>query len=314
MDRVTIFGSGYVGATTAFYLALSASLELTLVDVQEGKARGVALDIAQSLPFAGSSSKVTGGEDPGLAAGSDLVIITAGNPRLPGMSRLDLTTKNVPIVSSIALEVAASAPHAVVVVVTNPVDEMTYLAWKRGGFEETRIMGMAGVLDTSRLLYFLENIGGLPPADVSAMVLGTHGDEMVPLLDWSRAGDGSVAEALAPETADQVVARTRDGGAEVVGLLKTGSAYYAPAVSVGATALAILGDTGRVLPTSAYLRGQYGVEGIFLGVPARLGRRGVTEILELPLSPGETEALQRSARGVRQRVSELEAVISDESD
>jgi malate dehydrogenase len=314
MDRVTIFGAGHVGATTAFYLALSASLELTLVDVEEGKAKGIALDIAQSLPYAGSSSRVTGGEDPGLVAGSDLVIVTAGFPRLPGMSRLDLISRNVPIISSIARQVAGSAPEAVVVVVTNPVDEMTYLAWRQGGFKETRIMGMAGVLDTSRFLYFLEKLGGLRPTDVTAMVLGTHGDDMAPLLDWSRAGDKSIGEALGPEAVDQIVARTRDGGAEVVGYLKTGSAYYAPAVSVGATALAILGDTGRVLPTSVYLRGQYGVEGIFLGVPARLGRKGVTEVLELPLSARELETLQRSARGVKQRVSELGAVIADESD
>jgi malate dehydrogenase len=314
MDRVTIFGAGHVGATTAFYLALSASLELTLVDVEEGRAEGIALDIAQSLPYAGSSSKVRGGEDPGLVAGSDLVIITAGYPRLPGMSRLDLISRNIPIISSIVGEIAASAPDAVVVVVTNPVDEMTYLAWERGGFKETRIMGMAGVLDTSRFLYFLEDLGGLPPADVNAMVLGTHGDDMAPLLDWSRTGDRPLAEALPPETVDQIVARTRDGGAEVVSFLKSGSAYYAPAVSVGATALAILGDTGRILPTSAYLQGQYGVEGIFLGVPARLGREGVTEILELPLSEREMEALRQSARGVQQRVIELGTVISDEND
>ncbi len=313
MDRVTIFGAGHVGATTAFYLALSASLELALVDVEEGKAKGIALDIAQSLPYTGSSSKVEGGDDPGLVAGSDLVIITAGYPRLPGMSRLDLTSKNVPIVSSIAREVARLAPGAVVVVVTNPVDEMTYLAWKRGGFEETRIMGMAGVLDTSRFLYFLEDIAGLAPADVSAMVLGTHGDDMAPLLDWSRAGDRSLGEALPRETVDQIVARTRDGGAEVVRYMKTGSAYYAPAVSAGATALAILGDTGRILPTSVYLQGQYGIKGIFLGVPARLGREGVTEILELPLSDRDMEALARSARGVEQRVTELRTVIADES-
>jgi malate dehydrogenase len=311
MDKVTIFGAGHVGATTAFYLALSATIDLVLVDVEE-KAKGLALDIGQSLSYTGSGSKVDGGTDAGLAAGSDLVIITAGFPRLPGMSRLDLTSKNVPIVSSIARDVARLAPDAIVIVVTNPVDEMTYLAWKRLGFSEKRVMGMAGVLDTSRFLYYLDTLAGLPPRDVSAMVLGTHGDDMAPLVDWSRAGDSSLAEAVGPGI-EEVIERTRDGGAEIVGYMETGSAYFAPAVSVGVMALAILGDTGRVLPVSAYLTGQYGVRGIFLGVPARLVRGGVAEILELPLSEGESEVLARSAEGVRKRVSELEMVAGDES-
>lgn len=314
MDKVTIFGAGHVGATTAFYLALSATLELALVDVEEGRARGVALDIGQSLPYTGSGSRIEGGSGAELVAGSDLVIITAGFPRLPGMSRLDLISKNVPIVSSIAGAVAGSAPGAAVIVVTNPVDEMTYLAWRRLGFEPPRVMGMAGVLDTSRFLYFLDTVAGLPTRDVNAMVLGTHGDDMAPLLDWSRAGDRPLAEALEATRLDEVVGRTRDGGAEIVGCLKTGSAYYAPAVAVAVMALAVLGDTGRVLPVSAYLDGQYGVEGIFLGVPAKLDRGGVREVIELPLSDREMEALARSAEGVRKRVSELGTVAADESD
>ncbi len=312
MDKVTIFGAGHVGATTAFYLALSAPLELMLVDVEE-KVKGLALDIGQSLSYTGSGSNVGGGTDAGLAAGSDLVIITAGFPRLPGMSRLDLTSKNVPIVTSIAREVARVAPDAIVIVVTNPVDEMAYLALKTLGFSEKRVMGMAGVLDTSRFLYYLETLAGLGPRDVNALVLGTHGEDMTPLVDWSRAGDNSLAEVVGPGI-DEVARRTRDGGAEIVGYMKTGSAYFAPAVSIGVMALAILGDAGRVLPVSAYLTGQYGVEGIFLGVPARLGRDGVSEVLQLPLSEGESQALARSAAGVRKRVLELETVITDESD
>jgi malate dehydrogenase len=314
MDKVTIFGAGHVGATTTFYLALSATLELALVDVEEGRARGVALDIGQSLPYTGSGSRIEGGSRAELVAGSDLVIITAGFPRLPGMSRLDLISKNVPIVSSIAGAVAGLAPGAAVIVVTNPVDEMTYLAWRRLGFEPPRVMGMAGVLDTSRFLYFLDTVAGLPTRDVNAMVLGTHGDDMAPLLDWSRAGDRPLAEVLEAPRLDEVVGRTRDGGAEIVGCLKTGSAYYAPAVAVAVMALAVLGDTGRVLPVSAYLDGQYGVEGIFLGVPAKLDRGGVREVIELPLSDREMEALARSADGVRKRVSELGTVAADESD
>lgn len=312
MDKVTIFGAGHVGATTAFYLSLSATLEIALIDIDD-RAAGLALDIGQSLSYTGSGSKLTGGTEPGLVEGSDLVIITAGFPRLPGMSRLDLTSKNFPIISSIAGEVARLSGDAVVIVVTNPVDEMTYLAWKRLGFDPRKVMGMAGVLDTSRFIYFLEELAGIPARDTTAMVLGTHGDDMVPLPDWSRAGDSSLSEAAGARI-DEVVERTRDGGAEIVSHMKTGSAYFAPAVSIAVMALAVLGDAGRVLPVSAYLEGEYSVNGIFLGVPARLGREGVTEVLELPLSERELEALSRSADGVAERVRELETVAGDASD
>lgn len=306
MEKVTIFGAGNVGATTAFYLALSAGLEIALVDSEGGKARGKALDLSQSLPFAGSRSRVAGGVDPSAVEGSDLVVITAGFPRLPGMSRLDLMEKNAPIVESIARETAEKAPGATLVVVTNPVDEMTYLAWKAASLEPRRVMGMAGVLDTSRFIYFLEREASISPETLNAMVIGTHGDDMVPLAEWSRAGEMPLAEAVEREVLDRCVELTRDAGAEIVSHLKTGSAYYAPAVAIGAMALAILGDTGRVLSTSVYLEGQYGIEGIFLGVPARLGRQGVLEVMELPLSPAERSALMRAADGVRRRVSELE--------
>lgn len=313
MDKVTIFGAGHVGATTAFYLALSASLEISLVDVDEGRAAGLAMDIAQALPYTGSGSSLEGGGDPGTVAGSDLVVITAGYPRTPGMSRLDLISRNAPIVADIATAVAEDAPGAPVIVITNPVDEMTYLAWRRGGFEKQLVMGMAGVLDTSRFLYFLEKMGSLAPLEEDVLVLGTHGDDMVPLTGSSRVGGKPLDEAVDPGTLDRVVTRTRDGGAEIVGYLRTGSAYYAPAVSVGTMALSILNDTGRVLPVSAYMEGQYGIEGIFLGVPARLGRRGVVEVLELPLSKEELGALANAAEGVRERVSQLGTVITDES-
>lgn len=305
MDKVTIFGAGHVGATTAFYIAISADVQVVLVDVEEGKARGLALDIEQSLSYTGSGSRLEGGTDPGLVEGSDLVIITAGHPRLPGMSRLDLTDRNAPIVTSICREVAGSARDAVVVVVTNPVDEMTYLAWKAGEFPERRIMGMAGALDTSRFYCFLNRLASLPVSDVEAMVLGTHGDDMVPLVDWSRAGGSPLSRAVDPKTLEEVVERTRGGGAQIVSYLKSGSAYFAPAVSTGVMALAILGDTGRTFPVSAFLDGQYGIEGVFLGVPARLGRGGVVEVLQIPLSDEESRMLARAAEGVRKRVSDL---------
>ena len=313
MDKVTIFGAGHVGATTAFYLALSASLDLVLVDTVDGTARGTALDIGQSILYADSTASIEGGTDPGLVEGSDLVVITAGYPRMPGMSRLELVEKNAPIVTSIAGEVARSAPDAVVIVVTNPLDEMTHLAWKASGLPAGRVMGMAGVLDTSRFLYFLNQLASLDPQEVQALVLGTHGDDMVPLADWSKAGETSLSDALKPEVLGRVTERTRDAGSEIVGHLKTGSAYFAPAVSIGVMALAVLGDTGRVLPVSAYLRGEYGIEGIFFGVPARLGRQGVLEVLELPLSGSEKESLGRAAEGVSGRIQALGAVATDEN-
>jgi malate dehydrogenase len=290
MDKVTVFGAGHVGATTAFYLALSAALEIALVDIDEGRAQGLALDIEQSMPYTGSGSRLEGGADPSLAAGSDLVVITAGFPRLPGMSRLDLIDKNAPIVQGIARDVARAAPDAVIIVVSNPLDEMTYLAWKASGLDSRRVMGMAGTLDTSRFVCFLSRLAALRPRDLNAMVLGAG----TPL-----------AEVVEPALLDEVVARTRDGGAEIVGYLKTGSAYYAPAVAIGTMALAVLGDTGRVLPVSAYLNGEYGIEGFFLGVPARLGRPGVTEVIELPLSRRELESLRSAAAGVGSRVASL---------
>lgn len=309
MDKVTIFGAGHVGATTAFYLALSATLEISLVDIEGGKAAGLAMDIEQSLPYSGSSSRLSGGDDKGLAQGSDLVVITAGFARTPGMSRLDLTGRNAPIIKEIASSIAVTAPDAVVINVTNPVDEMTYMAWKASSFDERRVMGMAGVLDTSRFMYFLNRLASVEVRDLNAMVLGSHGDDMAPLVDTSSVGGRPLSEAVDGALLDSVVQRTRDGGAEIVGYMKTGSAYYAPAVSIGTMALAVLGDTGRLLPASAYLRGEYGVEGVFLGVPAKLGRQGVLEVVELPLSQRELEYLEDAAAGVGERVAQADEAL-----
>lgn len=302
---MTIFGAGHVGATTAFYLALCATLEISLVDIEGGKAGGLAIDIEQSLPYTGLGSRLRGGDDPALAGGSDLVIITAGFPRLPGMSRLDLTERNAPTVRGIASGVAEAAPGCVLIVVTNPVDEMTYLAWQASGFDERRVIGMAGVLDTSRFTYFLDRLASVPGRDLNALVLGSHGDDMVPLVDTSTVAGEPLSGVVEPGLLEEVVTRTRDGGAEIVGCLGTGSAYHAPAVSIGTMALAVLGDTGRVLPASAYLRGEYGLSGLFLGVPARLGASGVTEVVELPLSERETGSLRSAAEGIRSRIDAL---------
>jgi malate dehydrogenase len=313
MDKVTIFGAGHVGATTAFYLALSATLEISLIDIEGGKARGLAMDIEQSMPYTGSGSRLEGSDDVGLLAGSDLVVITAGFPRLPGMSRLDLTERNAPIIEDISRNVARLAPGAVLINVTNPVDEMTYLAWKASGFDESRVIGMAGVLDTSRFMYFLSRLASVQQRDLNAMVLGSHGDDMAPLVDWARVAGEPLSKVVEEDLLESAVQRTRDGGAEIVGYMKTGSAYYAPAVSIGTMALAVLGDTGRVLPASAYLHGEYGIDGMFLGVPAKLGRAGVLEVVELPLSDREKEFLAHAAEGVGRRVSSL-GKARDESD
>jgi malate dehydrogenase len=314
MDKVTIFGAGHVGATTAFYLALSATLDIALVDVAEGRAKGIAMDIEQAMPYTGSGSRLEGGTEPALAEGSDLVVITAGFPRTPGMSRLDLTARNAPIVSDIARSVARSSPSAVLMNVTNPVDEMTLVAWQASGFDRRRVVGMAGVLDTSRFMYFLNRLASKPARDVNAMVLGTHGDEMVPLTDTSTVGGEPLSAVVDAAVLESVVERTRDGGAEIVSYMKTGSAYYAPAVAIGTMALAILGDTGRVLPVSAFLSGEYGIKDMFLGVPASLGRDGVLEVVELPLSAGELTALQAAAAGVGARLAEARKAGSHESD
>jgi malate dehydrogenase len=302
MDKVTVFGAGHVGATTAFYLAHRRDLDISMVDIDGGKARGLALDIEQSLSYPGSRSTVSGSADAGEVSGSDLVVITAGTPRKRGMSRLDLTSVNAEVVEPIARGVAESAPNAVVVVVTNPVDEMTYLAWSATGFPHRRVVGMAGVLDTSRFMNFLRNVTGVAATDMEAMVLGTHGDDMVPLLDSSVLGDRPLSTALDGADLESVVERTRNAGAEIVGHLKTGSAYFAPAVAIGLMVDAILGDGGDVLPVSTYLDGEYGIRGVFLGVPARLDRSGVVEVVELELSDREIRMLERASEGVLERV------------
>lgn len=219
------------------------------------------------------------------------------------MSRTDLTEKNSSVVTGICSDVARVAPDAVLIIVTNPVDEMTYAAWKTSGFDERRVMGMAGVLDTSRFIHFLRVIGGLDPREVTAMALGSHGDEMVPLPDWSTAGGVPLSKKLDADVLNQCVERARDGGAEIVSFLKTGSAYYAPAESIAVMVMAILGDTGRMLPVTAYARGEYGIDDVFIGLPAKLGRAGITEVVELPLSDREQDALRKAAGAVRSRVS-----------
>lgn len=305
MDKVVIFGAGNVGAATAFFLSQSMELEISLIDIDGEKAEGVALDISHSLPILGVCSRVEGGGDPGLVLGASLVIVTAGFARRPGMSRSELSGENGKIIRQIARECSNLSSDCVVIIVTNPVDEMTYLFWKQSGLAHKRVMGMAGMLDTSRFLYYLNKVAGLDPKSTDAMVLGTHGDDMVPLIQWSRHCGNKLSEVVDKKILDECVMRTRDAGAKIVSLLKTGSAYHAPAVAVARMALEVLQDTGNIVPVSAYLTGEYGIEDVFIGVPAKLNRGGVAEVVEIPLSDGELEDLRQCATRVRKRVDEI---------
>lgn len=307
MSKVSIFGAGHVGAATAFCLSRVSSGQISLIDVDGGKALGMALDIGQSCVSSADGLRVEGSSDVGLIEGSDVVVVTAGFPRKPGMSRRDLSSANAPIVSSICREIKQRSPDSVVVVVTNPVDEMTYLCWRETGMPPERVMGMAGVLDTFRFIYFLSRLGNVEAKNIEAMVLGSHGDEMVPLIDSSKIGGVSLSQALDDKLLEEVVEKTRKGGEEIVECLGEGSAFFAPAASIAAMVRAMLFDEGEVLPASVYLNGEYGATDIFLGVPARLGKGGVTEVLELPLSQREMKMLKDASMAVNERISPIRA-------
>ena len=305
LPRVTVVGAGQVGATTAHLLALKGLAQVTLIDVVEGLAKGKALDLSQAAPIEGFSATIQGTTDYGALAGSRLVVITAGLARKPGMSREDLLAANAGIVGPIAERVAALAPDALILVVTNPLDLMVALALQRSGFTRQRVMGMAGVLDTARLRAFIAQRLGVPPSAVQAMVLGSHGDLMVPLRGSITVNGRPVTERLPPAEVDRVLQRTKDGGAELVALLKQGSAFYAPASGVVEMAGAILQDRHAVLPVCAALQGEYGLREVCLGVPAQLGIAGVERIVELELTPEERAALAAAAEQVRAGIKNL---------
>ena len=299
MAKVTVLGAGNVGGTLAMLLAEDGLANIMLVDVVEGLPQGKALDITAALPLFRMNLKVEGSNDLADAEGSDVVVVTAGLPRRPGMSRDDLLAKNAEIVGGVADAVKKHAPGSVVICVTNPLDAMCYLLMKRTGFEAKRVMGMAGVLDSARLRAFLAAEAGVSPADVSATVLGGHGEGMVAVIGSATVGGVPVREVLSPEILSHIVERTRRAGAEVVGLLKTGSAFVSPAAGVREMVRAVLLDEKRVLPVSAWLEGQFGIEGVYLGVPAVLGRGGVEHVFEIKLAADEAAALRASAEKVR---------------
>jgi malate dehydrogenase len=306
MPKVAVIGAGQVGSTTAMRLAESGLADIALIDIQPDLARGKALDISQSLPLTASPSRVIAGGDYAIARGSDLGIITAGFPRSPGMSREDLMRKNASIVKETVQSLAEVAPDCGIIMVTNPLDEMSYLAWRLTGWDRHRIMGMAGLLDSCRFAAFIAEELNVVPGSVKAMVLGSHGDTMLPLSRWTTINGQPAAEALDPQSLMRVEERTRNAGGEIVSLLHSGSAYYAPSACVSRMAAAILRDEGIEVPASVLLEGEYGLSSVFLGVPVVLGGRGWKEIRELPLTAGENEGLRRCAELIRQRLVELD--------
>ena len=303
--RVTVVGSGFVGATTAMRVVQKGLAEVVLIDIVEGLPQGLALDMKQSSPVEGFEPQIVGTNDYADTAGSDVVVITAGLPRQPGMSRMDLLEKNAGIVRGVTEQVKDGSPDAIIIVVTNPLDEMTYLAAEASGFPKERVMGMAGVLDSARLRYFIAEKLGASPAAVDAMTLGSHGEAMVPLPRHATVDGKPLTELVDEATLEELFARTRDAGAEIVGFLKKGSAYYAPSASAALMVNAIAGDTKEVLPVCAWTTGQYGISTVYVGVPAKLGRGGVEEIVELDLNQDELAALREAAEGIRAKCADL---------
>ncbi len=300
MERITVVGAGHVGATAAQRIAeRELAREVVLVDIVEGLPQGKALDQWESAPVEGFDTRVRGSQGYEETAGSGIYVVTAGLARKPGMSRDDLVTKNAAIIRGIAEEIRERSPESIIIMVTNPLDVMAYVAKEVTGFPRERVLGMAGILDTARFRSFISLELDVSVEDVQALVLGGHGDSMVPLVSTVSVGGIPLTELLPAERIEALVERTRKGGGEIVGLLKTGSAYYAPSAAATQMVEAIVRDKKRILPCAAWLEREYGLEGLFLGVPCKLGRGGLEQILEVRLSDDEREALHRSAEDVR---------------
>lgn len=303
--KVTIIGAGFVGSTCAHWIASKELADVVLVDIAEGIPQGKGLDLLQSGPIEGFDISVTGTNSYDETAGSDVVVLTSGAPRKPGMTREDLLAINADITASNIEKVVATSPNAIIIIVNNPMDTMAYLAYKVSGLPKNRVMGQGGVLDAGRYRTFLAQEAGVSVEDVQAMLMGGHGDEMVPLLRYTTISGIPVTQFISEERLAQIVERTKKGGGEIVGLLKTGSAYYAPAAATVQMVEAILKDKKRVIPVSAYLEGEYGVSGIHFGVPVILGAGGVEKIVELPLTDDETALMKRSVELVTGSIAAL---------
>ncbi|HKB07472.1 MAG TPA: malate dehydrogenase [Candidatus Polarisedimenticolia bacterium] len=303
--KVSIIGAGNVGASAAERIALKRLADVVMVDIVEGLPQGKALDLNEAGPVDGYDFRLTGSNGFEPTRDSDVVVITSGLPRKPGMSRDDLLQKNFEIVKGVTEQVARHSPRAVLIVVSNPLDAMAHTALKASGFPRERVLGMAGVLDSARMRFFIAEALNVSVGSTHAFVLGGHGDTMVPLPRYSTVAGIPITELLPKQAIDAIVQRTRDGGIEVVNLLKSGSAYYAPASSIVQMVEAILLDTHAILPCAAYLNGEYGYRDLFLGVPARLGAKGLESVIEIKLTAEEKAALDRSAEAVRELVSKL---------
>jgi malate dehydrogenase len=304
--KITVVGSGFVGQTTAMRILEKGLGEVVLIDIIEGKPQGLALDLKQAASIEGYEPLITGTNDYADTADSDIVVITAGFPRQPGMSRMDLLAKNAAIMRSVVSSVVPGSPDAILIVVSNPLDEMTFLAAEESGFPRERVFGMAGVLDSARLRHFVSEATGVSPSKVDAITLGSHGDAMVALPRHATVDGKPLPDLVDDEALEALFQRTRDGGAEIVALLKAGSAYYAPSASVVAMVRAIVRDTHETLPVCAWVTGQYGISDVYVGLPARLGRTGVEEIVELDLNDAELAALREAAEGIRAKCADLE--------
>ena len=305
MPKITIIGAGAVGATAAQRIAEKELGDVVLTDIVEGLPQGKALDLMEAAPLCGYDSKILGTNDYKDIEGSDIVVITAGIARKPGMTREDLLKINTKIIREVSQNIARYAPDSVVITVTNPLDIMTYVTMKTTGFDPVRVFGMSGVLDAGRFAAFIAMELGCSARDINAMVLGGHGDTMVPLPRFTTVSGVPITELLPENAIKRLVDRTVNGGAEIVNLLKTGSAFYAPSAAVTNMVEAVIKDTKRILPVCAYLNGEYGRKDIYLGVPAKLGRRGVEEVIELQLIDDEKKALDRSAEAVASGIASL---------
>jgi malate dehydrogenase len=306
MQKITVVGAGNVGATAAQRLAeMELAREIIMIDVADGIPQGKALDQWESAPVEGFDSRVTGSTSYDAAEGSGIFIVTAGIARKPGMSRDDLLKTNAGIVRAVSAEIARVAPDSIIIVVSNPLDVMCHVAMEASGFPKERVLGMAGVLDTARYRSFIALELDCSVKDIQALVLGGHGDTMVPLASYTSVSGIPLSQLLSQDRIDALVDRTRTGGAEIVGYLKTGSAYYAPSSAAVQMAEAIVRDQRRILPCAAYLEGEYGQDGIFLGVPCKLGAGGLQQILEVDLTETERDALRKSADAVRETMAAL---------
>lgn len=308
-NKVSIIGAGMTGATTAHWLAEREIADLVLVDIVEGMPQGKALDLQESLPVIGKDVEVQGSNTFESTAGSDIVVITAGLPRKPGMSRDDLLSANAEIVRIATVESLKHSPDAIFIVLTNPLDTMAYLTMKVGDLPARRVIGQAGILDSARMRAFVAMETGVSVENINCYVLGGHGDSMVPLVRHSNVAGVPLNELLPPDRLKAIVDRTRKGGGEIVSLLKTGSAFYAPGAAVAQMVESILKDKNLIVPAAAYMQGEYGLEGIFFGVPVQLAREGAVKIIEYKLDEQEQAALDKSAEAVSQTIEALKSLV-----